>query len=337
MAGPGYAPYLREVNEIMLCEMARWRSVEISRLWALAQAQVQRPGKQFRPLLTLMMADYLGGEPRLAVPAAASVEFYHLASLVLDDVQDHSEIRRGEPAVNAVAGPSTAVNVALFLRSLSYHVVNRCAEHDPVGALSIHRELDHAATLLILGQSMDIGWHENWYGSYQDFPYQKMIDGKSGALFGCAAAVGACMSKTDSQAITAAREYGTAFGALYQLVDDYLDVFGDETALRRPRFDDFREGKLSAPVICLLAALEERGRENDVERVLTRLAKKDRDQGWKWLLDLMHEHDVAGTLGKKISEGASRLADPAIRPDGGRGTGGFGQLVERVAAPACQE
>lgn len=333
-----YAPQLAELNEIMLNELARWRNRDIERLWSVTYTQLQRHGKQLRPLLSLMMADHLGGEPRTVVPAAASVEFYHMASLVLDDVQDHSEIRRGEPTVSATVSSSMAVNVALFVRSLSYHLVNRCTDHDPADRLRIHQELDHAATHLILGQSIDIGWHENWYESYRDFPYRKMVEGKSGALFGCAAAVGACASKADPGVVFAARDYGIAFGALYQMVDDYLDVFGDETVLRRPRFDDFREGKMTGPVICLLSALDDEGRGKDVDLVLARLTDRNPAAiGWDWLLELMDDYDVAGQLRKQMSECAARLAEPTVQPGRSSCSGNFAQLVELIVAPACRQ
>lgn len=327
-----YAPHLAELDQIMLEELTRWRSRDIERFWSLTHAQLQRHGKQLRPVLSLMMTDHLGGELRAVIPAAASIEFYHAASLVLDDVQDHSEIRRGEPTINASVSASTAVNVALFVRSLSYHMINRTGQ-DCAERLRIHQELDHAATHLILGQSIDIGWHENWYDSYRDFPYLRMIEGKSGALFGCAAAVGACASKADPEVISAARDYGTAFGVLYQMVDDYLDVFGDETALRRPRFDDFREGKITAPVIGLFFALRDQGREKDVNLVLAGLADRDpAASDWEWLLDLMREHNVADTLRKQISERAAHLAEPAVGPGP---SSNFAQLVELITAPAC--
>jgi len=332
-----YAPHLAELDQIMLSELARWQSTDIERLWSLTHAQLQRHGKQLRPLLSLMMTEYLGGEPRAAIPAAASVEFYHMASLVLDDMQDHSEVRRGEPTISASASASTAVNVALFVRSLSYHLVNRCTDQDSAERLRIHQELDGAATHLILGQSIDIGWQENWYSSYRDFPYLRMIEGKSGALFGCAAAVGACASKADPAVISAARDYGTAFGVLYQMVDDYLDVFGDETVLRRPRFDDFREGKMTGPVISLLSALQDEGRGRDIDLVLAGLTGHDpAARDWGWLLGLMHEHDVAGKLRKDISERASRLAEPTIGPGRSSRAGNFAQLVELIVAPACR-
>jgi geranylgeranyl pyrophosphate synthase len=250
-------------------------------------------------------------------------------------VQDHSEIRRGEPTINASVSPSTAVNVALFVRSLAYHLVNGCTDTDPAERLRIHQELDEAATHLILGQSIDIGWHEKWYPAYGDFPYDRMIAGKSGALFGCAAAIGACAAGAGAATITSARDYGTAFGALYQMVDDYLDVFGDETILRRPRFDDFREGKMTGPVICLLSELRNQRHPQDMDLVMRGLAgRSPAVRDWEWLLELMQQHDVAGKLRKEISERAARLADPAI--DAGRsGQGGFTELVELIVAPAC--
>lgn len=331
-----YAPHLAELDQIMLEELTRWRSREIERFWSLTHTQLQRHGKQLRPVLSLMMTDHLGGDLRAVVPAAASVEFYHAASLVLDDVQDHSEIRHGEPTISARVGASTAVNVALFVRSLSYHMINRCAEQDSADRLRIHQELDHAATHLILGQSIDIGWHENWYRSYRDFPYLRMIEGKSGALFGCAAAVGACASKAYPEVISAARDYGTAFGVLYQMVDDYLDVFGDESVLRRPRFDDFREGKITAPVISLLSALRDQGREKDVDLVLARLADRHpAASDWEWLLRLMREQNVADMLRKQISERAAHLAEPVIGPGRRGDAGNFAQLIELITAPAC--
>lgn len=333
-----YAPHLAELDQIMSGELARWRSTDIERLWSLTQAQLQRRGKQLRPLLSFMIADHLGGEPAAAIPAAASVEFYHMASLILDDVQDHAEIRRGEPTVSVSVGASTAVNMALFVRSLSYHVVHQGTVHDAAQRLLVHQELDHAATHLILGQSIDIGWHEKWYESYREFPYLRMVKGKSGALFGCAAAVGACAVKASPEDISAARDYGVSFGVLYQMVDDYLDVFGDEEALGRPQFEDFREGKMTAPVICLLSALQEEGREEEAALVLAGLAgHRPPAGGWGWLLELMCEHDVARQLRKDISERASHLAEPAVGSGHGGRAGSFAGLVELIVAPVCRE
>jgi geranylgeranyl pyrophosphate synthase len=330
-----YAPHLAELDQIMSRELARWRSADIEQLWSLTHAQLQRRGKQLRPLLSFMMADHLGGDPAAAIPAAAGVEFYHLASLILDDVQDHAEIRRGEPTVAASAGASTAVNMALFVRSLSYHVVHQGTAHDPAQRVLIHQELDHAATHLILGQSIDIGWHEKWYENYREFPYLRMIEGKSGALFGCAAAAGACAIKASLGDVDAARDYGVSFGVLYQMVDDYLDVFGEEGVLHRPQFEDFREGKMTAPVIRLLFALRDDGHQDEEALVLTGLAGRDPPAGgWGWLLELMRVHDIGGQMRKEISERASCLAESAVASGHDASAGCLAGLVKFIVAPA---
>lgn len=334
-----YAEYLAKMDDLMLDELARWRAGEIDRLWAVAHAQVKRHGKQLRPLLALAIADLLGGELDRAVAPAASVEFYHTAALILDDVQDNAETRRGEPTVSVTTTPSTAINIALFVRSLSYHVISRCPNADAIGKLNLYRELDNAASHLIIGQSIDVGWHEGWYQSYLDLPYMRMIAGKSGSLFGCAAAMGACTAGADREVVGTAREYGTSFGVLYQMVDDYLDVFGDGTALRRPPYEDFREGKMTLPVIRLLSAIEKAGGKESIAFVLRRIAD-DRSRGaadWEWLLALMREFAVAEQLRQELALRASELARPPCPPAGGGSAESLGRLVSLIVAPALSQ
>jgi geranylgeranyl pyrophosphate synthase len=329
-----YAPHLAKMESFMLDELARWRSDEVIRVWSVARAQIERHGKQLRPLLALAVADLLGGELDRVVAPAASVEFYHMAALILDDVQDNAEIRRGEPTVSVATTRSTAVNIALFMRSLSYHSINHCSSMSPAEKLILHRELDNAASHLILGQSVDVGWHEDWYESYLDFPYMRMIAGKSGSLFGCAAAMGACAASADSDTVSAARDYGTLFGVLYQMVDDYLDVFGDGTILRRPPYEDFREGKMTLPVLALLSALAQAGETESMGLVLSRLAARSRAAAdWGWLLALMSEFAVAEQLRRELAGRASELASPSFGPAHGGSAESLGQLVSLIAAP----
>jgi geranylgeranyl pyrophosphate synthase len=329
-----YAEYLTKTDNLMLDEVARWRAEEISRLWSVAHAQVKRHGKQLRPLLALTVDDLLGGDPDRAVAAAASIEFYHIAALILDDVQDNANVRRDEPAVSVTTTPSTAVNIALFMRSLSYHVINRCSRLRPAQKLALHCEIDNAASRLILGQSIDVGWHEDWYESYRDFPYMRMIAGKSGSLFGCAAAMGACVAEADPEMVSAARDYGTSFGTLYQMIDDYLDVFGDGTVLRRPPYEDFREGKMTVPVIRLLTALEKSGDKQNIDLVLRRLGNRSpAATDWGWLLTLMREFAIAEQLQREFADRAWELAHPSFAPAHGGGAESLRQLVSLIVAP----
>lgn len=307
-----YAMLLDALGQVMLAELQHWAWPEIGPLHRIVEGQVRHEGKRLRPMTALRFAELYGGDPHRVIGAAASVEFYHLAALVLDDVQDNSPVRRGLHAVHTSSSVSTAINVAATIRSLSYHPIHRSPDLDTAEKQALHRELDETATRLVLGQSIDIGWHEGWYGSYLDFPYERMLQAKTGSLFGCAAAMGARIGGAAESAVDAAREQGTALGALYQYVDDYLDVFGRDGVLLRPSFEDFRAGKLSGPVVHLLHALHAAGRDSDADTVLDRLAGRSRPDSWDWLLALLREHNVEAAMGGDLSSRAAVLAATGI-------------------------
>jgi geranylgeranyl pyrophosphate synthase len=327
------ALYVARVDQLMLAELERWRGDGVERFWGIVNTQVKRHGKQLRPLLSVAVADLLDGDRELVAWAAASVELYHLAALVLDDVQDNSEFRRGFPTVQATSTSSTAINTALFIRSLSYNLIDRHPSQDPGMKLALHHELANAATRLVLGQSIDIGWHEKWYESYRDFPYMQMIEGKTGALFGCAAAMGACAANVGAACIDDARTYGMSFGILYQLINDYLDAFGDPVALGRPAHEDFREGKMTGPVICLLSALDKAGHEDEMKQVLSRLSDRESDAGdWGWILELMREHGVQDRLRDELHHRATDLDRVSFGSDNSAANDGLRQLVSSTMA-----
>jgi len=327
------ARYVARVDQLMLAELDRWRSDGVERFWCIVNTQVKRHGKQLRPLLSLAMADLLDGDLELVAWAAASVELYHLAALVLDDVQDNSEFRRGFPTVQATSTSSTAINAALFIRSLSYNLIDRHPSQDPSMKLALHHELANAATRLVLGQSIDIGWHEKWYGSYRDFPYRQMIEGKTGALFGCAAAMGACAANAGASWIDGARAYGMSFGVLYQLINDYLDAFGDPVSLGRPAHEDFREGKMTGPVISLMSALDEAGREDEMKQVLSRLSDREPGSGdWGWILELMREYGVQDRLQDELHHRAGDLDRASFALTDHAADDGLRQLVSSIMA-----
>ena len=311
-----YSAHLRLLEEVMRAELAWWPWDAVGRLGSIVDGQIRNGGKRLRPLTALLFAELHGGEPGRVAAPAAGVEFYHLAALVLDDVQDNSAVRRGNPSVPATSGISTAINVAATIRSLSYHPIHRSNLLDPDEKLSLHRELDEAATRIVLGQSIDIGWNEGWYKSHFDFPYERMLEWKTGSLFGCAAAMGALTAGATAAEVDSARRNGTNLGVLFQLIDDYLDVFG--RALTRPAFEDFRGAKMSGPVIYLLRALHAAGREDEAESVSRRLAgANDRSGDWGWLLSLLAQMSIeqkiiddlwvlAGRLGEFTVDGQTR-------------------------------
>jgi geranylgeranyl pyrophosphate synthase len=307
--------FLDAIDETMLAELDRWDWGPVPVLRRIVASQLARRGKRLRPLLARAVTEAHGGDWQDVVAPATSVELYHLASLVLDDVQDNSEVRRGDPAVHTTAATSTAINVAAVTRSLSYHPIHRSERLTALQKLALHQELDTAATCLVLGQSVDIGWSDGWYAEPADFPYPAMVRWKTGALFGCASAMAAIIG--GSAHTDAAREFGVAFGALYQGVDDYLDAFGDDRVLGRPRFEDFRGGKLNGPMLRLLDSLTAAGDSDLINRIQDRLGERGA-ASWDWLLDLMDRHGIAGAVRDVLSRQAADLYEglAAMFPDG---------------------
>jgi geranylgeranyl pyrophosphate synthase len=241
---------LEQVRAIMLGELECWPWQAVTAMRGLVERQLQQPGKQLRPRLGLAIADVFGARPEPTYPAVASIEFYHAASLILDDIQDGSDFRHGARSLHTTVGTGMAINVAATIRSLSYHTIHRSSSLRDDQKLDMHRRLDTAATHLLLGQSIDIGWNLDWYPAREDFPYEQMAAWKTGALFGCAASMAAVASEVALERVDAAEQIGTAFGVLYQMIDDYRDTFGTATGAE-PVGDDIARGRPGYPEIVL--------------------------------------------------------------------------------------
>src|SRR6266705_4325569 len=303
-----YADHIDQIERLMTEEIAYWDWDDIPQMKALVMRYLARSGKRLRPLLGLLFAELYGGRLEAIYWPAAAIETYHTDTLVYDDIQDNSEFRRGLPCAHVTASTSTAMNLAAVTRSFMYHFVHRSPHLNATQKVEVHQMLDHASTLVTLGQSIDIGWHEGWYSTYQCFPYERMIRWKSASLFGCIAAVGTMLSCTDPNAVRQAKEIGIEIGLLFQMVDDYLDIFGDPKVMFRPLFTDFCEGKVTYPVICLFNRLTSCDKVEVVNHVLQRLGQRDAHQeNWKWLVDLMLDFGIDECLQNQFQEKVEQL------------------------------
>lgn len=328
-----YAPELALVESTMADEIGHWdwRGLEFAE--QTIRMQLRRRGIQLRPMLALAFTELLGGEPGRACVPAASVELCHLAALMLDDVQDALAAGQGVAADDAAAAPaSTAVSVAAIIQSLSYHPIRRSPQLSQEEKAALRQELDRTVTQSLMGQAMDAGWREDWYYSYADFPYERMIQRKTGALFGCAAAMGARVAGADQEEIRSARRFGVSLGSLHQMIDDYLDLFGSGE-LGRAVFGEFQAGKMTGPVIRLLTALDATGHDDDARQVLRLLAGQPVTGGADWLLALMREHAVGESMRRDLTARADALHAEAASFGTPPGGPAVRQVVALVAAP----
>lgn len=211
----------------------------------LAAHIVAAGGKRLRPLLTLASAR-LCGYPGPAggmrhVNLAACVEFIHTATLLHDDVVDESRLRRGMASANAVFGNKASVLVGDFLFARAFQLM---VEDGSLKVLSI---LSRAAATIAEGEVLQLVTQNDLSTSEEQ--YLDVIRGKTAALFAAACQVGAVIPERPEPEEMALAEFGTNLGIAFQLVDDALDYAADEARLGKTVGDDFREGKITLPVL----------------------------------------------------------------------------------------
>lgn len=206
-------------------------------------------GKALRPALTLLAAGAVGGTPSVAVPAAVAVELVHNFSLVHDDVMDGDEMRRHRPTVWHVFGTPAAILVGDALLALAFDVL---ASADHPAAAQAARTLSHAVQELIEGQSADLAFEERMD---VDLPEcVDMAEHKTGALLGCACALGAAFGHGTRGQVEHLRRFGDRLGLAFQLVDDLLGIWGDPATTGKPVHADLQHRKKSLPVVAALVS-----------------------------------------------------------------------------------
>ena len=207
----------------------------------IAHHLIDSGGKRLRPMLTLAAARMCGYDGDLHVKLAASVEFMHTATLLHDDVVDESELRRGKAAARMLWGNQASVLVGDFLLGQAFKMMVE------VGSLEALNILSTAAAIIAEGEVMQLSAAKNTATTEDE--YLAVIQAKTAALFSAAAEVGPVIGGRDRTERAAFRSYGTNLGLAFQLIDDALDYGGSAEDLGKHTGDDFREGKITLPVV----------------------------------------------------------------------------------------
>ncbi len=222
----------------------------------LAAHLVAAGGKRLRPILTLACSRLCGypgeGGGARHVALAACVEFIHTATLLHDDVVDESRLRRGLATANAVFGNKASVLVGDFLFSRSFQLMTAD------GSQPVLRILSNAAATIAEGEVLQLVTQNDL--STRDERYLDVIQGKTAALFAAACRIGAVVANRGEAEEQALEDYGLYIGTAFQLVDDALDYAADQAKLGKTVGDDFREGKITGPVLAAYKAGSEADR-----------------------------------------------------------------------------
>lgn len=268
---------LSAVNDLI---RARMVSRHAPRIPEVTAHLVDAGGKRLRPMLTLAAADICGYGGEYDVHLAATVEFIHTATLLHDDVVDESAQRRGRPTANLLWDNKSSVLVGDYLFSRAFQLMV-----EP-GSLRVLDILANASATIAEGEVLQLSAAQDL--RTDEGIYLQIVRGKTAALFSAATEVGGVISDAPEDQIKALYDYGDALGIAFQIVDDLLDYQGDSAATGKNIGDDFRERKLTLPVIKAVAAADEEERafwsrviekgkqgEGDLEHALALLKSHD--------------------------------------------------------------
>ncbi|MEO1563756.1 MAG: polyprenyl synthetase family protein [Pseudomonadota bacterium] len=233
---------MEAVNTLIQARMA---SEHAPRIPQVSAHLINAGGKRLRPLVTCGAARMCGYEGPYHIHLAATVEFIHTATLLHDDVVDESEQRRGRPTANLLWDNPSSVLVGDYLFSRSFQLMVE------TGSLRILDILANASATIAEGEVLQLSAAHDLTTS-EDIYFQ-VIRGKTAALFAAACEVGGVIADAGDAKTEALRSYGDSLGIAFQIVDDLLDYGGASAALGKNTGDDFREGKLTLPVIRTLA------------------------------------------------------------------------------------
>jgi len=252
-------------------------------------------GKRLRPIVTLLASRLCGYEGERHQALAACVEFIHTATLLHDDVVDASDLRRGTATANAIWGNEASVLVGDFLFSRAFQLMVED------GSLDVLAILSGASAVIAEGEVMQLLTSNDTGTSEAD--YLAVITAKTARLFAAAAEIGAVVSERPAEQRKALYEYGEALGISFQLVDDALDYTAAEATLGKTVGDDFREGKITLPVVLAFARGDER------EHAFWRRTLEDgghRDSDLTQAIELLDKHNA-------VTDTLSRARDYAER------------------------
>jgi len=225
---------------------ARMASEHAPRIPEVTAHLVEAGGKRLRPLLTLAAARLCGYDGQDHLKLAATVEFIHTATLLHDDVVDESERRRGRPTANLLWDNKSSVLVGDYLFARSFQLMTE------TGSIRVLDILANASAVIAEGEVLQLTAASDL--AADEATYLRVVRGKTAALFAAATEVGGVIAGAAEAEVAALVAYGDALGIAFQIADDLLDYGGRGATLGKNVGDDFRERKMTLPVIRALAA-----------------------------------------------------------------------------------
>ena len=239
------AYFERDLAQVNALIRARMSSEHAPRIPEVTAHLIEAGGKRIRPMLVLAATGLCNYDGSHHHHLAATVEFIHTATLLHDDVVDESQQRRGRATANLLWDNKSSVLVGDYLFARAFQLMVEC------GSLRVLDILSNASATIAEGEVLQLTTAQNI--ATTEAQYLRVIRGKTAALFSAATEAGAVLARAPEDHVNALRTYGDALGISFQIVDDWLDYGGAGTEIGKNIGDDFREGKLTLPVIRAIA------------------------------------------------------------------------------------
>jgi len=309
---------LKQVDDLILARVKH----EIPLISDIVRHIIASGGKRIRPALTLISAQLceFSGERQIAL--AAAVEFIHTATLLHDDVVDESKLRRGLATANEVFGNKASVLVGDFLLSQAFQFM--VAD----GSLKVLKILSDASAIIAKGEVMQLMTEGEPETSIDN--YLEVVGAKTAVLFAAACELGAVLAGREADEARL-REFGMDIGIAFQLIDDALDYAADAATIGKNVGDDFREGKITLPVILAYAA----GNEEEKTFWKRTLGELEQDDGdLQTAILLLKKHDTIAKTIKMAKDYCTKASDTLLTFPASPARAAMLDLVEFCASRA---
>lgn len=267
-----YQPIRREMSAIERMIRVKMDSSGNAAILEISNYLLSSPGKRLRPaMVTLSARAVLRGRPagvsRQVIKIASAVELIHLASLIHDDVVDHSQMRHNKPTINSRWGEDVSLILGDYLYSLGFDLISSCRNGAVLACIS------QATRAMCEGELIQVCGRDNI--SLLKERYITIVKNKTGNLFAASCEAGALAAGRPGEALGMLKEYGLNFGIAFQIVDDLLDLVGSRRELGKTPGADFKMGEVTLPILNLLSE------SKDKKRIFSLLRQRNDEGAFK--------------------------------------------------------
>ena len=253
-----YKPIKEEISSVELLLNNLLGKVKNKTILNISRYLLDSPGKRIRPALVILCANALGGKPSInksqLAKIASAIELIHMASLVHDDIVDHSSLRHSKPTINSKWGVDTAITMGDYLYSVAFDLISSCSN------LDILRCISSATKSMCEGEFLQVTERDNL--DLLKERYIIIVKKKTAGLFAASCQSGVLMANPSRSLQKSLGAFGLNFGIAFQIVDDYLDVVSEEKVLGKTPGQDIAVGEVTLPLLNLIESVPNTEREN---------------------------------------------------------------------------